>query len=175
MIVTNRNKVWLDSVNIGGSFCNSEGTLVFTDNITFSSLKPGGSDIVPLPMTSDVFTTIDTSKSKFSKTVKQHNLYTYRDNSSSVTCIANPREDAEIPYTIKNNANEYVTGTIAIYYYDSTGKVVDADCASYTLNSNESKTDSFYTKYDYDEFGNTVYPFSTYKIFVVNGTSMTVL
>lgn len=166
MTVTNRNTVWVDYVKVNYSLCNAAGVPVQVDYISFSDVKPGGTQQRTIYVTDSDRATLDLSKTTVSKTVDYYSLYTFTDRSSSILCTSQKTADGDIAYTLKNNAGTDVSGLVNIYYYDATGKMVDADYNALSMQNNETKMDTFTPPYTYDDDYNKVYVYSTYKIVV---------
>lgn len=166
--VTNRNTVWLDSATVNYSLCTAAGTPVEVDNTHFFNVKPGATMQERVYLSQENLASVDVGKTIVSKTVSYSPTITYTDQSASVTVTKGQvMTDGDISYTLKNNAGVEVSAQVIILYYDAAGKLIDVDNSSASLESNETKINTFSPYYTYDaDYENKIYPYKEYKIVV---------
>ncbi len=155
--VTNNNAQWIDTLTVNYNIKNSSGISVKTGVLYFDGLKPNGTQTKPVGLAEEDAATVDTTKSEVSKTASYYSFYTYADQTASVNVKYEVNADNDVVITIKNNAPVEVGGYYLVYFKDASGNIVDiAGYTSLGLEPNETKIDTVYAPYEYDDDFNTI-------------------
>ena len=163
--VTNNNDQWLHSLKVNYNLKTSQDISIDADFVYFYGVPPHATQTKTLFLIdSNDIELLDVNKTIVSKTVEYYDRAVYTDQSAKVTLTSEKNLSGDIVYTIKNNAGTVVEGYAIIYFYDKNGTIIDADYSSFSPEINETKIETFYAPYDYDEDYNRITTYSTYKI-----------
>ena len=162
---TNNNNQWIDSLYVNYNLRTSEGASIETGNLGFPYLAPGASCERYIHLLSESAASLDIGKTVISKTVTAAASYiTYTNQKSNVSVTHEKNVDGDIVVTIKNNAQVEVDGYAIVYFYDGSGNIVSADERSIYMEANEQESSTFDAPYEYDDDGNRLLTYSTYKV-----------
>jgi hypothetical protein len=154
--VTNNNDVWVSDVSVDYSFNDSQGNSLSTNSCSFDTIAPGKTNTALMESDTDTVSSLDENKSQATITVNEDNsdfcTYTTRKVSTSVT----KSEDTDYDITFKNSSNYDVEGTYIIYYYNTSGELVEAATDTFSLSASDSDSITVTAPYDYDDDGNIV-------------------
>lgn len=162
---TNNNNQWIDSLYVNYNLKTLEGASIETGNLGFPYLAPGASCERYIYLLSESAASLDIGKTVISKTVTAAASYiTYTNQKSNVSVTHEKNVDGDIVVTIKNNAQVEVDGYAIVYFYDGSGNIVSADERSIYMEANEQESSTFDAPYEYDDDGNRLLKYSTYKV-----------
>lgn len=149
--VTNTNKQMVQSIKINYVVKDSQGKALSTDFFTLDAIGAGQSKQCAMSLSTEDREKVDVSKTEVSKTVSNDGILKYEDTSANISVSTETTEDGDIVYTMKNNGTKDAYGEINFYFYDADKKLIHVNTERLLLSANETKMETSYLPYVYNE------------------------